>query len=104
MNYKDEAFTKYDNHKIMPSLIEPEYIIGTAEVLTIGAVKYSKDNWKRCDDIDRYKDALLRHTYAYLSGEKIDPETGKSHLYHMSCNLMFLDYFDRKEEISELPF
>jgi hypothetical protein len=38
----------------------------------------------------------MRHTLDYLQGEKIDKETGLSHLYHISCNLMFLEHFDMK--------
>lgn len=43
-------FKKYDEGKIMPSLIEPAYIKGTAKILTFGASKYGKDNWKSCED------------------------------------------------------
>lgn len=92
----DNSFEKFDDDKIQPSLITPSYIKGTAKVLTLGAKKYSKDNWQKCDDRSRYEDALLRHILAYQSGEKCDPETGLSHLYHASCNLMFLDHFDMK--------
>ena len=89
-------FVKHDTGKPMLSLIEPDYVFGIAEVLTMGANKYSKGNWKNCEDTDRYKDAMLRHMYQYLNGEKNDTESGLSHLYHISCNAMFLDYFDRK--------
>jgi len=88
-------FTKFDSNKNRLELIEPKFIQGIGQVLTIGANKYSIDNWKRADDINRYKGALLRHIYAYLDGEQIDPESGLSHLYHAGCNLMFLDYFNR---------
>jgi len=93
---KKSKFIKADSGKSMLSLVDPAFIKGTANVLTMGAIKYEVDNWKRCDDVQRYKDALLRHIYDYLSGEKIDNESGMSHLYHASCNLMFLDYFDRE--------
>jgi len=89
-------FKKADDGKIMMSLIEPQFIKGTATVLTLGAEKYSVGNWKNCDDRQRYEDALLRHIYDYLQGNKCDKETSMSHLYHASCNLMFLDYLDRK--------
>jgi hypothetical protein len=58
------------------------------------------NNWRLCEDTSRYKDALLRHIYAYLSGEQQDQETSLSHLAHAACNLMFLQYFDnlKKEE------
>lgn len=94
-------FKKSDEGKPMVSLVEPAYVLGTAKILTFGAEKYGKDNWKtaKAEDIERYNDALLRHLYAYLGGEKIDPESGQPHLYHISCNVMFLDYFDRQNSI-----
>lgn len=91
----EPTFTKYDNGKPMLSLVEKDFIFGVAEVLTFGAIKYEIDNWKQGNsdaDIRRYKDALLRHTLAYTSGELIDPESGKSHAFHAACNLMFLNY------------
>lgn len=89
-------FTKDDDGKIMMSLIEPQFLKGTANVLTLGAKKYSVGNWKKCDDRQRYEDALLRHIYDYLQGNKCDEESGVSHLYHAACNLMFLDSFDKE--------
>lgn len=87
-------FTKHDNGKPMVSLVEPSFILGIAEVLTYGAKKYEIDNWKNATDSDirRIKDSLLRHTFAYLSGNLLDDETGLSHAYHMACNTMFLNY------------
>ena len=92
-------FKKADQGKPQVSLVEPSYVLGTAQILTFGADKYGKDNWKTAtaEDIQRYRDALLRHLYAYLGGEINDPESGEPHLYHISCNVMFLDYFDRRE-------
>lgn len=88
----EDIFIKNDQNKIQPSLIQPEFIEGMAKVLTLGAQKYSKDNWKKCEDKDRYKDALLRHVLAYLKGEEKDEESGLSHLHHAACNLMFLEF------------
>jgi hypothetical protein len=90
-------FKKFDNGKPMVSLVEPKFILGVAEILTFGAEKYGPNNWKEAqpEDIQRYKDALMRHLLSYLDGEEIDPESGKPHLWHIACNTMFLDYFDR---------
>lgn len=92
-------FTKEDSGKTMMSLIEPKFVIGVSDTLTMGATKYSIDNWKLCEDPRRYKDALLRHIYAYMDGQETDPESGLSHLYHAGFNLMALDYFDRNEQM-----
>jgi len=90
-------FKKNDTDKPRMELVDPDYMIGIAQVLTFGAKKYEANNWKRAsrDDIERIKGAMLRHQMAYMKGEKIDPESGLSHLYHVGCNSMFLAYFDR---------
>jgi hypothetical protein len=94
----EEKFMKYDAGKNMLSLIDPDFIILLGEILTFGAKKYAPNNWQKCEDTSRYKDALLRHIYAYLSGEKVDPESGLNHLGHAAFGLMCLNYFDKKEQ------
>ena len=82
----NENFIKHDSNKIRVGLLEPDFILGVAEVATFGANKYAKDNWKKCDDLDRYKDAALRHLFAYLKGEKVDEEWI---ITSISCKLQF---------------
>lgn len=93
---KSKQFTKYDTNKPMMSLLEPDFIEDMAKVLTMGVNKYSKDNWKLCDDISRYKDAMYRHMNAYLKGELLDSESKLPHLAHVSVNAMFLEYFTKE--------
>ena len=68
------------------------------EVLTMGDKKYPSptgDNWKHVEDgRRRYNDALLRHTLSYRTGEKVDPESNKSHLAHVITNALFLMWLD----------
>ena len=95
-----DNFRKNDTNKNRLELIEPCFIEGLGAVLTFGADKYMAFNWQKAgspEDLLRIKGALMRHELAYAKGEKVDPETGLSHLYHMACNLMFLDYFDRMD-------
>ena len=69
---------------------------GCVEVLTFGAEKYARENWKKVPDgKNRYFAALMRHLTAWQNGEKVDPESGKSHLDHAMCNLYFLKNFDK---------
>lgn len=91
-----DEFIKHDEGKPMVSLIDPKFIEGLAEVMTQGANKYGRDNWQECKEPHRYLDALLRHTLKYWDGEKVDTESGKSHLYHIAFNAMALDYLDNK--------
>lgn len=94
-----ELDLKYDKGKNQLSLIEPNFILGVGEVLTYGASKYKANSWQTLDDAEkRYKDALLRHTMAYLNGEKVDEESKISHLKHMATNIMFLQYFDEVKQ------
>lgn len=86
---------KYDEEKLMYDLIPPEAMAGLATILTFGAKKYERNGWKTVPDAkQRYTAALMRHFEAYRSGELIDPDSGKPHIYHVLCNAAFLGYFD----------
>lgn len=88
---------KYDDGKIRFDLLDPVFEEGIAKVLTFGASKYSANNWRGLARF-RIERALKSHINAYRKGERFDPETEESHLYHAACNLMFLDWFDRQED------
>lgn len=94
-NKKD--FEKADDGKLKWSLLPYNELEQVVKVLTEGAKKYSPDNWKKCDDVARYKDALLRHITAYMKGDKVDKEFGCSHLAHAMCNCLFLMWFDNNK-------
>ena len=90
---------KDDQEKNRLDLIEPEFIEGIGKVLTFGADKYEPNNWQKVEDAeDRYYAAALRHLIAWRKGEKTDPESGLSHLYHVACNIMFLQHFEREDK------
>jgi len=98
MNNEPKVGLKYDNDKLLMSLVEPEFIEDVAKVLTFGAKKYKPNSWQHVEDCERrYKDALLRHTMSYLKGELIDCESGLTHLSHMATNIMFLSYFEKEK-------
>ena len=82
---------KFDGGKLQYGLVPPNALEAMVEILTFGAEKYEPDNWKRVPDAKRrYFDALNRHLWAWKKGEQDDPETGKNHLAHALCCLMFL--------------
>lgn len=91
-------FLKNDNGKLQWSLMPFEQLEDTVRVLMKGAEKYSRDNWKKCDDVNRYKDALMRHVTAYIKGEERDPDDNLPHLAHAICNCLFLQWFDKQFE------
>lgn len=97
-SYLKGNFIKKDSGKLQWSLMPFEELKDVVKVLMHGAEKYSPDNWKKCDNVVRYKDALMRHVIAYVSGEEIDSEFGLSHLAHAVCNCLFLMWFDKHKD------
>lgn len=82
---------KFDGDKAYMSLVPPLAELELAKVLTFGAQKYARDNWRKVDDWQfRYLNAALRHINAYKQGEKQDPESGFHHLAHATACLMFI--------------
>lgn len=63
---------------------------GMAGVLEFGAKKYARGNWHKGLPHADICDSMLRHISAYLSGEDLDPESGKPHVDHIFTNSMFL--------------
>jgi hypothetical protein len=93
------AGTKLDHGKPQVALIDPDWLLEVAEVLTFGAKKYSPGNWKHVDDAQaRYLSAAYRHLLAYQKGQENDSESNLSHLAHASCCLMFLHFLGRNSE------
>lgn len=95
---EEKGFVKADSGKLQWSLLPFEELEEVVKVLMLGAKKYTPDNWKKCDDVTRYKDALMRHVISYVSGDITDEESGLSHLAHAVCNCLFLMYFDNTKE------
>ena len=81
---------KHDSKKPKMNLLPPKAIVEVAKVLTFGAQKYGPENWKELEDLqNRYTAGALRHIFAHMDGEKLDPETGLSHMAHALCCLLF---------------
>ncbi len=60
-------------------------------ILAFGAKKYAERNWEEGIVFSRLYSALQRHLTAWWQdGEDNDPETGKSHLAHAGCCLVFM--------------
>jgi len=89
---------KFDTDKPQYDLIDAHALEDLAKVLTIGAQKYDRYNWKNVEP-HRYEAALLRHIQAWRMGEKKDPETGLHHMAHALANAMFLYCHDNLEPV-----
>lgn len=98
---------KFDQAKLPMHLLDPLALEGLARVLQFGAIKYAPNNWRKGLAWARLIGALLRHVFAIMRGELIDPESGLPHIDHVGCCWMFLsnmmktrpDLNDLKEEI-----
>lgn len=76
-------------------VVPPALMLGASKAFGEGAVKYGAYNWRETNvESMTYIGALLRHAFAYLDGEDVDPEstTGKLHLEGMAaCIGILLD-------------
>ena len=69
------------------SAVPPDFEFGVGEVMHTGAVKYGRFNWREEPiKATTYLDAMRRHMLAWASGEDIDPESGRHHLYHVAAS------------------
>lgn len=97
---EDKLGRKFDTDKLEYGLYPHIALQETVRVLTFGAKKYARDNWKYVDDADRrYFDAAMRHLWAWKGGEQNDPETGMNHLAHAACCISFLLHLDELKDI-----
>lgn len=93
-NGKDqhEPGAKLDAGKIRPSLVISGFaqaLSAVAAVGTYGANKYTDNGWMEVPGgIERYSDAMLRHTLSEMSGEENDQESGLSHAAHAAWNAL----------------
>lgn len=92
---------KWDNGKSRMSLAPAIAMVEVGHVLAYGAAKYTEGdspgeaNWTKVERaVERYGDAALRHIYAWLGGERNDPETNRHHLAHCICCCLFILWFE----------
>jgi hypothetical protein len=87
---------KDDSAKLPLDLIPPELLFAVAEILDFGAKKYGAYNWSKGMAWSRVFGALMRHMWAWWSGQDKDAETGKSHLWHAGCCIAFLIAYEAR--------
>jgi len=87
---------KDDAGKARMELLPPELLSGVARVLTFGAEKYADRNWEMGMSWGRVFGACMRHMWAWWGGQKTDPETGMSHLWHAGCCIAFLIAYEER--------
>lgn len=87
---------KWDAGKRRWDLLPWDQVGQIVDILGHGADKYGENNWRELARFDdRYFAAVMRHLTAWRRGERIDPDSGHTHLAHAACGLLFLMWGDR---------
>lgn len=84
------AATKLDVGKARVDLIPADALLGAGAGFAYGERKYSARNWEKGMAWGRLVGSLLRHLFAWMAGEDVDPESGLHHLDHMTCCALML--------------
>jgi hypothetical protein len=96
------AGLKFDQDKTTPELLPTDALLAIADVLRYGATKYTANNWRKGIVYSRLYGAMLRHLWSWWGGEDLDSETGKSHLAHLGCCVIFLLHFVLNPRVADL--
>ncbi len=98
-NNKELLGLKYDQDKPRYDLLPANAIDQLARVLTFGANKYEANSWQNVENgLERYRAALLRHTFAIQNGEVYDSESGLPHSAHAMCCAAFITELEIMKE------
>lgn len=81
---------KNDDGKLPIHLLPTDALLAITEILDFGARKYAPRNWEKGMAWHRLFRASIGHLWAWWRGEAADSETGKSHLAHAGCCVLFL--------------
>ena len=103
-----EQALRYNTGKRQWSLVDFKSLESMVEVLEHGCIKYSPHNWKKGMPVSEVSESLLRHMFAFLSGQDKDIDSNCDHLGHIMANAMFLSYIMREkshydDRIREIP-
>lgn len=87
---------RYDQGKARYDLLPADGIHELVLVYTKGAQKYADRNWELGMPWSKVIAPLLRHTFAWMRGERVDPETGLHHMAHVAWNALALVCYERR--------
>ena len=90
---------KHDNQKLRYDLISPVALEELVKVYTYGSNLYGDRNWEQGIKYSRIFAAIMRHLWAWWSGEDKDKESGLNHVAHACWGCMALLHYqeERKE-------
>ena len=86
---------KFDEGKERYDLIPPWALNELAKVYTYGTIKYDDNNWWKGMEWGKLFSALMRHTWKWWRGEKLDDESGLHHLSHAAWQCFALIEYER---------
>lgn len=100
-SFEGESALRFDDGKVDFTLIPVDAQEAEARVWSMGEKKYGRDNWTKLWGLEtrvKVMKSIMRHGYAILRGEDLDPESGLPHAAHIRCNCAMLirDYENRK--------
>ena len=83
---------KFDATKIRVDLLPVDPMLDVANVFGFGARKYFANSYRQGQTVawSRTYGSILRHLFAFWSGEDNDPESGLPHLAHAGTQLFIL--------------
>jgi hypothetical protein len=85
--------TRHNQGKIDYTLLPVDALEAEAKVWMLGEKKYGRNNWEKLhgeDTTNVIMGCLLRHAFAILDGELVDPESGVHHGAHIRANAAML--------------
>lgn len=91
----DGTGAKFDGAKLRLDLVPVQSLEALADIYTYGANKYAENNWLKGIKFSRIIGAVLRHIYAWMRGEDLDPESQRPHLAHAAWGLFALLYYTK---------
>ncbi len=90
-----ELVSKDGKMKLRYDLIPAESLKQLAEVYTISTTKYPERSWEKGLAWSRFFAAMMRHMWAWWSGEKIDRDNGQHHLAAVAWGALALMELER---------
>lgn len=88
----EEKGLRFNEGKPRWGLVPQSSLIPMVRVLEFGANKYGNKNWQKGLPVMEICESLKRHLDAFMEGEDNDKESGISHIGHIQCNAMFLQW------------
>lgn len=85
-----EAALRYDANKLRYDLLPDDSLVSLVEVYTKALTKYPERNWEKGMSWSRIFGSLMRHSWAFWRGERLDPETGCHHMAMAAWNCLAL--------------